>query len=342
VVTRRQDHYNTTMPSLPRRASKTSIAPIVAATTTLAGVGLVLGWIAYSRTKIRHDLPLTAALDGELRTYDSAAAGLLAYYVGGPANPKSKLPPVLLIHSVNAAASSFEMRPLFERLIRTRRVYALELPGFGFSERVDRVYTPELMRDAILAMINGPLKGGPVDAVALSLGGEFLALAAESQPRAFRRLAFLSPTGFGRRAQSLRPNAGLLRFLRAPAWRRELFDLLTTRLSIGFFTRQSAKKPLPADFSDYAYETAHQPEAENAPYSFVSANLFTPNILDTYRDLKQPSLLIHGQDRFADFDHLEQVLTNPAWSVLPFDGAGALVHWDFPELVHREIETHFG
>jgi pimeloyl-ACP methyl ester carboxylesterase len=330
------------MSSLPRRASKTSLAPIVAATTTLAGVGLVLGWIAYSRTRIRHDVPLTAALDGELRTHDSAVAGMLAYYVGGPAKPSGKQPPLLLIHSVNAAASSFEMRPLFERLARTRRVYALDLPGFGFSERNDRAYTPELMRDAILAMINGPLKGQQVDAVALSLGSEFLALAADAQPRAFRRLAFLSPTGFGRRTQSIRPNAGLLRFLRLPVWRRAIFDLLTTRFSIGFFTKQSAQKALPTEFSDYAYETAHQPEAENAPYSFVSANLFSPTILDTYRDLKQPSLLIQGQDRFAEYDNIEQVLTNPSWSVLPFEGAGALVHWDYPELVHRELETHFG
>jgi pimeloyl-ACP methyl ester carboxylesterase len=328
------------MSRLPRRVSKTSIAPIVAATTTLAGVGLVLSWIAYSRTRIRHDVPLTAALDGELRTHDSAATGQLAYYVGGPANPRGKQPPILLIHSVNAAASSFEMRPLFDRLIQTRRVYALDLPGFGFSERNDRAYTPDLMRDAILAMINGPLKGAAVDAVGLSLGCEFLALAAEAQPKSFRRLAFLSPTGFGRRARSIRRNPGLLRFLRVAAWRRPLFDLLTTRLSIGFFTRQSAQKSLPTEFCDYAYETAHQPDAENAPYGFVSANLFTPDILGTYRELKQPSLLIHGRDRFADFDYLDEVIANPAWSVMPFDGAGSLVHWDYPELVHREIETH--
>ena len=55
----------------------------------------------------------------------SGTAGRLALYEAGSGSP------VLLIHSINAAASAYEVRPLFERLSATHRVFAIDLPGYG-------------------------------------------------------------------------------------------------------------------------------------------------------------------------------------------------------------------
>jgi pimeloyl-ACP methyl ester carboxylesterase len=41
---------------------------------------------------------------------------------------------MLLVHSMNLAGSSAEMAPLFQHHQRDRRVYAIDLPGFGFSD----------------------------------------------------------------------------------------------------------------------------------------------------------------------------------------------------------------
>jgi hypothetical protein len=70
----------------------------------------ILGWIAYSHLFISHDMPLPPAVPGEQHVFNGRL-GRLNYYVAGTGNP-----PLLLIHSVNAAASSYEMRPIFERL----------------------------------------------------------------------------------------------------------------------------------------------------------------------------------------------------------------------------------
>ncbi len=326
------------MTKLQRRSRAGTIVPIASATAALAGFGLALAWIAYSRTRIPHEIPMTAALDGELRFYDSPSAGLLGYYVGGASQRGKK--PLLLIHSVNAAASSFEMRPLFDRLTRTHRVYALDLPGFGFSARMDRDYTPELMRDAILDFSTHVLKKEAVNAVALSLGCEFLAMAGARAPKRFKSLTLLSPTGLGSRSRHVRPLPRLRNALRAPVWRRPLFDLLTTRASIRFFTRQSAKRPMPASFSDYAYESSHQPNAEHAAFAFLSNALFSPDIIDAYNALEMPVLMLYGDDRFGGYDPVASALNNPNWRIAYVDGAGALPHWDSPEHVARQIEAH--
>ena len=113
------------------------------------------------------------------------------------------------MHSVNAAASAAEVRPLFEHYARAARtVFALDLPGYGFSDRSDRAYTPRLMTDALhaaLAQIDAALRPAPVDALAVSLGCEFLARAAAEAPARFRSLALVSPTGFNGNARRRGP-----------------------------------------------------------------------------------------------------------------------------------------
>ena len=73
------------------------------------------------------------------------------------------------------------MKPLFDMYRNTRPVYALELPGYGFSDRADRNYTPELFAGAIGEFLEQV--GKPADVVALSLSSEFVARAALTLPR---------------------------------------------------------------------------------------------------------------------------------------------------------------
>ncbi len=201
------------------------------------------GWIAYSAFAIQHRLKLPAAVSGERRDLPSKA-GHLSYYVAGD----EKAEPLLLIHSINAAGSAYEVRPLYERYRTSRAVYALELPGFGFSERSERAYTPRLMTDAVLAMIAEIQKrhgGRPIDVLALSLSSEFLARAVLENPAAFRTIALVSPTGLRGSA----PEAGepgetrgrpiLREVFSFPLWSRAFFDLLTSKPSIRYFLEKT-------------------------------------------------------------------------------------------------------
>jgi len=326
--------------SAPGRSSPQhpSTWPVVLATAASAALGLGLAVVAWSRCYVNHNVPLTAALRGELVRFRGRRAGNLAYYAAGPM--RRGVPPLVFIHSINASASSFEMKPLYDHYAQSRRVIALDLPGYGFSDRSDRVYKPALFSDAILDLIEQELGGLAVDAVALSLGSEFLALAAQSRPLYFHSLTFLSATGFSRRSRSLRPNSLLLNLLRAPAWRRPIYDLLTSRPSLRFFLRSNQRTRLDRSLVDYAYATSHQPQAENAPYYFITFHLFTPTIFEVYRLLPHPCLTIHGQDPFSRYDLVGELNGKPNWRVLCLEGAGALVHWDEPWAVIASLDAH--
>jgi pimeloyl-ACP methyl ester carboxylesterase len=278
-------------------------------------------WIAYSHLAIDHQVVLTDSIPAERKVFHSPTAGRLSYYL----NQGESGRPLVLIHSINAAASAYEMRPLFNAYRSRRPVFALDLPGFGFSERAKRIYSPGLYVSAILDFLTSVVKE-PADVVTLSLGAEFTAMAALQQPELFSSLVLISPTGFryreNKRGSQRAGESGLSNLLHPvfsfPVWGRPLYDLISTLTSIEFFLKQSFIGPVPQDLIDYDYATAHQPGAEYAPLYFVSGKLFSPNIRpEVYERVQVPTLVLYDRDNFTSFEMLpETLIQNTYWQAV--------------------------
>jgi pimeloyl-ACP methyl ester carboxylesterase len=261
----------------------------------------------------------------------SPGVGRVTVYSAGSGQP------LLLVHSVNAAASSAEVRPLFEHYRGTRRVYAIELPGFGASERSDRVYSPRLMTDAILLVAAELARrhGGAVDALAVSLSSEFLARAAVERPSLFRSLALVSATGFKRGASlrgapaSTRLQPGLLRALRGPGWGRGLFRGLTRPSVVRYFLRRTwGSQEIDEALWQYDVLTTQLPGAEFAPLYFIAGGLFSADIHSVYEAVTQPVWLAHGvRGDFTDYGGIDLVRGRPNWHIHSFD-TGALPYFE--------------
>jgi pimeloyl-ACP methyl ester carboxylesterase len=288
-----------------------------------ATAGAVGGWILYSNYAIDHALPLAKAIPADQISFTSSQAGRLnAYYDAPSGDQQAQERPLVLIHSVNAAASAYEMRPLFQHYRLIRPVYALDLPGYGFSNRAMRPYTPETFATAILDLLSTQVKA-PADVISLSLSSEFAARAALMQPDAFHSLAMISPSGFneyntGRASQRVGitgSSSGLYSLLSFPLWGRPLFDLIATRRSIEFFLKQSFVGQVPADLIDYDYATSHQPGAEIVPLYFISGALFTGDAVgELFDKIDTPCLVLYDRDAFVRFDRLPGLLARrPNW-----------------------------
>lgn len=257
-------------------------------------------------------------------------------YVGGSGTP------ILLVHSINAAASAYEVGPIFHALAADRRVYAPDLPGFGFSDRSDRRYAIDLYVDAILDSLDeiaAEHGGAPVDALALSLSSEFLTRAAARDPGRFRSLTLVTPTGFERGSDTRRKADGATRevpFLHAaltrPGWGRPLFDLLVSRPSIRFFLKKTFGTPrIDEGLLAYDYVTAHQPGARFAPFAFVSGRLFAADIRTIYEQLALPVFVPHAtRGDFQDVSEIGWTRSRPNWRIQAFP-TGALPHFEEPE-----------
>ncbi len=297
----------------------------------LAGLISAGGWIVYSATMVDHNMPLPLAIDSDRRMFSSISAGLLNYYV----DDRGDGCPLVLIHSINAAASAFEMRPIFEHFRGRRPVYALDLPGYGFSERSDRYYTPELFTGAIRDFLS-EVAGEGADLVALSLGSEFAARVTVAHPHLVRSLVTISPTGLSANVQRATPltaaernaeskrnlehagNDDLLNLLRFPLWSQAVFDLLTTQVSIRRYLNKSFHGSVDEALANYAYLSGHQPGARHAPFHFISGKLFTPNVMrSTYAKMQRPGLLVYDRDPYTGFESIpDLLLAQPNWSAV--------------------------
>lgn len=277
--------------------------------------------------------PLPHAVSGELLDLQPGGPALRGYLAGSG-------PPLLLVHSVNAAAAAAEVRPLHEHYRATRTVLSVDLPGFGASDRSDRDYDPRLMTDAVLeaaARLSARTGNAPVDALAVSLSCEFLARAASERPASFRRIALVSPTGFRGGAHRDGPTGSvvgppwILRLLRGPGWGQPLFRGLTRPAVIRYFLERTwGSKSIDETLWRYAIETTRQPGAEHAPLHFLAARLFSRDARRLYQALSQPVWMSHGiRGDFTDYRGKQCVEARANWSFDVFP-TGALPYFEVP------------
>ena len=249
--------------------------------------------------------------------------------------------PLLLVHSINASASAAEMRTLFERYGWHRPTLALELPGFGSSQRGPLDYSPAMMVQTVLRAAQYLRELGftqPIDVLGLSLSCEFVALAVLEQPTWFRSVAMVSPTGLESGRDEHYKNGRtkerpLLRRLLASPVGEPVYRLLTTPGSMRWFLERAWGSPV-IDEPLFAYEqiTARHPGARYAAAAFIAGALFTEGIAECYARIVAPVWLAHGvRGEFADVGGLSRIGPPRHWSWDTF-GTGAMPHLEAPRL----------
>ena len=257
----------------------------------------------------------------------------VVWYTAG----KEGAPPVLLIHGIHAAASAWEMRELFDRLAADHRVYAIDLLGFGASDRPEIDYDDQLYVDLLREFLRREVRR-PAHVVASSVSAAHaIALAAE-EPAPFASLTVINPTGLLAQAEGQRTGGRMLEALvRAPWIGEALYNLLVSRPSLRrWATRlyRGSDLLLEEHATAHHYSTSHQPGARFAPAAFLG-NALARNTYVALRGLEVPLLAIWSEDGGPLDTEEEQA----AFSGVAPDSehawieSGALPHEEAPEEV---------
>jgi pimeloyl-ACP methyl ester carboxylesterase len=253
--------------------------------------------------------------------------------------------PVLLIHSLNAAASAYEMRKVFLGLEDTFDVIAPDLPGFGASERRRMDYTANLYTDFILDFCRTRI-GSPCYVIASSLGAAYVIRAASLEPTLFRKLVLIAPTGIralaDERSTPLRRMArnilfspvGTL-FFRALSTRPVIWYFMTTQ---GFYDARCFTR----EHAEYLQRTMRAKNAKYAPVAFLTG-LANCNIRHAFGRLSQPVLLVWGKNaRTTPARQAEDFLAcRPKTQLVLFERCALLPHDEHAHQFNQLVKGFF-
>ncbi|SEV99518.1 alpha/beta fold hydrolase [Natrinema salifodinae] len=251
-----------------------------------AALGTVGGAVVGNRLLKRRAGDLENPLPGIERTYRWRGIETTYTVAGDPNDPD-----MLLLHGIYAGASSHEFEPIVEELSEDYHVYAVDLPGFGRSERPPLVYSGtlygEFVRDFADEITDEPI------VVASSLTGTFAVDAADETD--LERLVLICPT-----AETGDERPWLRTLMRTPIVGTTLYNLLASKLSIRYFYDRDGyydADRISAEEVDYAWNSAHQPGARYATASFAAGTLDPDFDLATeLAALEAPTTLIWGRD----------------------------------------------
>ncbi|HEU0002156.1 MAG TPA: alpha/beta fold hydrolase [Ktedonobacteraceae bacterium] len=236
---------------------------------------------------------IDTVLKGEERRYPWKD-GDIFYLVKG--NRESK--PLLLIHGFGPGASSYEWRKNVDALAEHFRVYALDLLGYGLSDRPAIDYTAETYADLISDFLKEVI-GKPAVVVARGETSAYVIADAYRRPQLFERLVLVAPSPVMLQETVPGPlNAALKILLRAPIAGQFAYNLLTSRRAIqNYYDAQGYHNPglITDELVEYIFSSAHQSNARYAAASALTGNL-TTDAHEPLARLQMPVVVIWGRE----------------------------------------------
>lgn len=299
----------------------------VALSAILAALGVVI---------LRHALetpqPLKSPLPGEAFLYRWQRRSIFYKVLGSP-----DAPPLLLLHTPDIGASAREMQYIMSPLAQTYRVYALDLLGFGHSDRPGTEYSATMYSALCQDFLREVIRE-PATLLASKLSCNYAISVAAEAPDLCASLVLISPIALRGEA---RPSS-LRRSMEKPVFKALLYPLLSTRSA--FLVANRRRRAKLEDFTQFHANT-HQFGAEHAAMALLAGRL-AANTTRQFEEIQQPVLMIWGTHALEDQRtvaslHEAAALANPAHrarKVELIQGAEFMVHEEQPEGVVAAIK----
>ncbi len=289
------------VPSRPTRALWCDC--IMAWCACIMPLGLLSAGCVHFQTTASEPLPaeerLVLADRGQLRVIDK--------------NPSGARETVLLVHGYGSSTASYA--PVMDTLAAHLRVIAVDLPGFGKSDRLDGDYTPDALADVLADVLT---KKGVARAhvVGHSWGSSVVLAFARRHPERLDRLVVISGWVYD---DQLLP---IMRWARAPGLGEALY---------ASFYKNGVGERLYLNFVDPTLvtqrvvdEVEKQMSLDGAVAAALAAARGMHRFAETegeYRAIKNQTLLIWGRDdrvsRVAFGERLARELPHARLVVLP-------------------------
>lgn len=204
-------------------------------------------------------------------------------------------PPLILIHGLGGSADNWQYN--IEALSQHHRVYALDLPGFGQSDKPRLKYNLEFYQQTLIDFMDA-LQIEKATLVGNSLGGGLALMMAIDYPYRLNKLVLCAAAGFSR---VLHPSFKLLtirfinRLLLRPTLKKCRFGLFSLTVQHDFITHEFIEKQYQYNRSPGAVHAFLSVISHFASFSGIKRK-FADKIEHNLHHIKLDTLVIWGEN----------------------------------------------
>lgn len=242
--------------------------------------------------------------------------GIRVHYVDANSRASKAL---LLIHGLGGSVDSWasNIGPLSKHM----RVIALDLPGFGLSDKPSRNYSIRFYYNFVAKFIES-LRAAPLAVCGSSLGGHVAAELGIHRPDLVSRLMLVCP-----------PGALPKSFKGTPALRRYSMVLKATSVQETEKALSAVDgKPVDKAYAKVTFEKMSMPGARDAFLSALAGSARAPRLNSRLGRIKMPTLVMWGKDDIMiPVQYAEPFIKMKNSRVVLLENCGHRVHRDQPD-----------
>ncbi len=213
---------------------------------------------------------------------------------------KGKGEPILLLHGMETGSSAYEWKSMIGSLAESHTVYAVDLPGYGRSDKERMLYTNYLYVDAITEFAK-KIIGKKTAIVTSGASSSIAVMAVSSNPELFGPLVMITPESPDEMIR--KPSAAeraLSKLMQLPLVGTFTYVLASSRSMIGKMVHQSDPGRSIKDGSETAaahWEAAHL-GGPDAKYQLISRlGAYTKlNVVFALKKMTSPVCIIYGSE----------------------------------------------
>ena len=245
--------------------------------------------------------------------------------------------PLLLIHQLNYASSSYEWKAVVDTLSKSHTVYAIDLLGCGRSDKPKMTYTNYMYVQLINDFVKEVIKA-KADVMTSGNAGSLASMACFIEPSLYNRLVFIQPERISETSRCPKANHKALKYLmEIPVIGTLVYNIVSSKRVLGntfvndyFYDADRVDTEMIEAFC----EGAHLGGA-SARYLYASVRSHFTDIYigNAIKQLNHSIYVIGSNDVDSGAVLDEYMAYNPAVETAVIDHTGRLPHMERPEAV---------
>ena len=247
--------------------------------------------------------------------------------------------PLLLLHDLTAGSSSYEFCKIIDELAEKHEVYAVDLLGYGLSDKPNITYTSYLYVQSIIDFIKNVI-GKKTDILATGDSSSIAVMCAHNDGEVIDRIVLINPQSINQLNRIPSKRTKLLKLLILGTF---VYNMLTTKEAFRklFAEKYFYNSGMISEGILEAYrEASHQPDC-NAKYTFASymGRYMNTNIVHALKQIDHSIYVIYGTEKIDNQTTIDTYLSyNQSIEAFPISYTRQYPHLERSKAVLDQLE----